>query len=165
MGQPRLRRSAAARYWPAVGHCVANQDLAAKVRAVRAQQRCPAAPDLAEAPAPLFRPVAAAAVAIEHRRHRAGSMAAGSSVPAAAVTAVRRGPDSKAAGAEATGRPAHWLAGAAGERRRSNQTAQGQAAPRTAQRLSTTRLDRWDAPSKRLFAWPAWIRLAPVEPG
>src|SRR6476619_2468720 len=116
MGRPRLRRSAAARYWPAVGHCAANPDLAAMVRAVRAQQRCPVAPDLAEAPAPLFRLVAAAAVAIEHRRHRAGSMAAGSSVPAAAVTAVRRGLDSRAVGAEAIGRPAHRLAGVAEDR-------------------------------------------------
>ena len=90
--------------------------LAAKARADRAQQLCPAAPDLAEAPAPLFRPVAAAAVAIERRRHRAGSMAAGSSVPAAAVTAVRRGRDSRAVGTEAVGCPAHRLAGAAEDR-------------------------------------------------
>src|SRR6478609_4125727 len=116
MGRPRLRRSAAARYWPVAGHCAASRGLAAKARADRAQQLCPAAPDLAEAPAPLFRPVAAAAVAIECRRHPAGSMAAGSSVPAAAVTAVRRGPDSKAVGAEAIGRPAHRLAGVAEDR-------------------------------------------------
>src|SRR5262249_20861515 len=120
-----------------------------------AKRLCPAgALVLAEAPAPPLRRAAAEAVAFERCRRPADSTAAGSSAPAAAVTADRPGSGNKVAAARPARRPvaeAHWPADAAQDRRRSSQIARQPAGKAAAPRFPATRLKESDAPSSSGF--------------